>query len=53
MEKAIRSEKILRRLTCERAPLSDGQDILELGCGWGPLTLYMAELFPNCRITGV
>jgi cyclopropane-fatty-acyl-phospholipid synthase len=40
-------------LTCERAGLEDGQDILELGCGWGSLTLWMAERFPNSRITGV
>lgn len=39
--------------TVERAGLADGQDILELGCGWGSLTLYMAEHFPNARITAV
>ena len=39
--------------TCDRAQLCDGQDILELGCGWGSLTLYMAEAFPNSRITAV
>ncbi len=37
----------------ERAQLSDGQNILELGCGWGSLTLWMAEQFPASRITGV
>lgn len=36
-----------------RAGLADGQRILELGCGWGSLTLWMAERFPNARITGV
>lgn len=41
------------RLTCQRAELEDGQDILELGCGWGSLTLWMAERFPNSRITAV
>lgn len=40
-------------MTCERAKLADGQDILELGCGWGSLTLWMAEHFPNSRIAGV
>jgi cyclopropane-fatty-acyl-phospholipid synthase len=35
----------------ERAELADGQDILELGCGWGSLTLWMAERYPNARIT--
>ena len=37
----------------ERAGLADGQRILELGCGWGSLTLWMAETFPNSSITGV
>ena len=41
------------RVTCERAELADGMDVLELGCGWGSLTLWMAEHFPNSTITGV
>ena len=40
-------------ITCERAELADGQNILELGCGWGSLTLWMAERFPRGRITAV
>jgi cyclopropane-fatty-acyl-phospholipid synthase len=36
-----------------RARLNDGQNILELGCGWGSLSLYLAEKFPLARITGV
>jgi cyclopropane-fatty-acyl-phospholipid synthase len=47
------SEEIMLALTCERAALVDGQDVLELGCGWGSLTLWMAEKYPNSRITGV
>ncbi len=39
--------------TIARAGLSDGQSILELGCGWGSLSLYMAAKFPNANITGV
>ena len=39
--------------TCRHAGLADGQDILELGCGWGSLSLYMASAFPNARITSV
>ena len=39
--------------TCLRADLTDGQDILELGCGWGSLTLWMAAHFPNSRMTAV
>jgi len=40
-------------LTCRRAGLADGQDILELGCGWGSLSLWMAEQYPDARITAV
>lgn len=40
-------------LTCEHAGLSDGQDILELGCGWGSLSLWMAEHYPASRVTAV
>ena len=39
--------------TCEHAGLADGQAILELGCGWGSLTLWMAERYPGSRITAV
>jgi cyclopropane-fatty-acyl-phospholipid synthase len=39
--------------TCEHADLRDRQDILELGCGWGSLSLWMAKTFPNARITSV
>lgn len=48
-----RAEEDMLRLTAERADLQDGQDILELGCGWGSLTLYMAERFPDARILAV
>ncbi len=37
----------------QRAELADGQRILELGCGWGSLTLWMARKYPNARITAV
>lgn len=40
-------------LSCERADLQDGQSILELGCGWGSLSLWMAEQYPLARITAV
>jgi cyclopropane-fatty-acyl-phospholipid synthase len=39
--------------TCRRAALAPGQDVLELGCGWGALTLWMAARFPTSRITAV
>ena len=47
------AEKAMLELTCERARLSDGQQVLELGCGWGSLSLYMAKTFPNSSITVV
>ena len=39
--------------TCERAGLVDGQRVLELGCGWGSLTLWMAWRYPSSRFTAV
>lgn len=47
------AEERMLALTCERARLRDGEDILELGCGWGSLTLWMASHFPQARITAV
>lgn len=47
------AEDRMLELTCSRARLADGQAILELGCGWGSLTLYMAERFKNARITAL
>ncbi|RYD87762.1 MAG: class I SAM-dependent methyltransferase, partial [Sphingomonadales bacterium] len=39
--------------TADHAQLADGQEILELGCGWGSLSLYMAARYPNAQITAV
>ena len=47
------AEESMLRLTCERAGLQGGQRILELGCGWGSLTLWMAERYPASEITAV
>lgn len=47
------AEEAALRITCERAGLADGQDILELGCGWGSLSLHMAAAYPNSRIVSV
>lgn len=47
------AEVAMLELTTQRAELEDDQDILELGCGWGSLTLWMAERFPRARITAV
>jgi cyclopropane-fatty-acyl-phospholipid synthase len=48
-----RAEAEMLALTCERAGLQDGQRILELGCGWGSLTLWMAEHYPAARVTAI
>jgi len=40
-------------LTCERARLVDGMEVLDLGCGWGSLSLWIGEHFPNCRVLAV
>ena len=47
------AEEAMLALTCGRAELADGQRVLELGCGWGSLTLWMAEKYPKSRITAV
>jgi len=47
------AEELALIKTCEHAKLQDDQSILELGCGWGSLTLFMAKRFPNSRITAV
>ena len=47
------AEAAMLELSCERAELVDGQNILELGCGWGSLTLWMARHYPNSRIVAV
>ncbi len=47
------AEAAMLALTCRRARLEDGQRILELGCGWGSLTLWMAERYPQAQITAV
>ncbi len=47
------AERRALEVTCERAELFDGAEILELGCGWGSLTLFMAARYPQSRITAV
>jgi cyclopropane-fatty-acyl-phospholipid synthase len=48
-----RAEAESLRITCERAGLVDGQKVLELGCGWGSLSLWMAQHYPGSEITVV
>ncbi|PBQ30830.1 SAM-dependent methyltransferase [Sphingobacteriaceae bacterium] len=47
------SEKDMLELTCARAELSNGQTVLELGCGWGSLSLFMSAKFPQSNFTVV
>jgi cyclopropane-fatty-acyl-phospholipid synthase len=47
------SEQAMLRLTCQRAGIEDSMRILDLGCGWGSLSLWIAERFPNCQITAL
>ena len=47
------AEEAMLSLYLRRAELRDGQSILELGCGWGSLTLFMAEKLPRAKITAV
>ncbi len=47
------AEEVALVQSCQHAELTDGMEILELGCGWGSLSLWMAEHYPNARITSV
>jgi len=47
------AEEAMLRLTCERAEIRDGMEILELGCGWGSLSLWIAEHYSSCRVVAV
>ena len=47
------SELAMLKLSADRAEITNGDKVLELGCGWGSLTLYMAENYPKSHITAV
>jgi cyclopropane-fatty-acyl-phospholipid synthase len=47
------AEERMLQLSCDRAGLEDGMEILDLGCGWGSLTLWVARCYPACRILAV
>jgi len=53
VENLDRAEESMLDLTCRRANLTNGMKILELGCGWGSLSLWMAAHYPNSQITAV
>ena len=41
------------QITCARAEIEDGQDVLELGCGWGSAALWIAQRYRRCTVTAV
>jgi cyclopropane-fatty-acyl-phospholipid synthase len=47
------AEERMLELTCRRAEIADGHQILELGCGWGALSLWMARHYPNSQVVAV
>jgi cyclopropane-fatty-acyl-phospholipid synthase len=47
------SERDMLQITCDRADLRNGQQVLELGCGWGSLSLFMATNYPQSKFTVV
>ena len=47
------AETAMLALTAERAELADGQDVLDLGCGWGAFSLWAAARYPASRFTAV
>ena len=47
------AEEAMLKLTCDRAEIADGMDILDLGCGWGSLSLWIAERYPAAHVTAV
>ena len=47
------SEVAMLDLYCQRAQIEDGMKVVDLGCGWGSMTLHLAEKYPNCKITGI
>ncbi len=47
------AEEAMLRRTAARAEIADGMRVLDLGCGWGSLALWLAESYPGCEITAV
>ena len=53
MQSLAGAEEAMLELSCRRAQVADGMRILDLGCGWGSLSLWLAERYPAAQITGV
>jgi cyclopropane-fatty-acyl-phospholipid synthase len=47
------AEEAMLAVFCQRADIEDGMQILELGCGWGSLCLWIAQRYPNCSVLAV
>lgn len=47
------AEEAMLSLSCQRARLEDGMRVLDLGCGWGSLSLWIAERYHNCEVVAV
>lgn len=52
-ETLAQAEDCMLESYCEKAALADGMEVLDLGCGWGSLSLFLAEKYPNSKITGL
>lgn len=52
-ENLAEAEEAMLDLTVERAGITDGMRVLDLGCGWGSLSLWIARRFPGCSVTAV
>ncbi len=53
VETLAEAEETMLALTCARAEIEDGMDVLDLGCGWGSLSGWIAERYPACRVLAV
>ncbi|KAK9130322.1 hypothetical protein Sjap_010809 [Stephania japonica] len=47
------AEVAMLDLYCERAQIKDGDQVLDIGCGYGSLVIYIARKYPNCHVTGI
>jgi len=47
------AEEAMLKLTCQRAQVEDGMEVLDLGCGWGSLSFWIAKKYPSCRVLAV
>ncbi|XP_054798618.1 (S)-coclaurine N-methyltransferase-like isoform X2 [Prosopis cineraria] len=47
------AEEAMLELYCERSRMKDGHTILDVGCGWGSLCIYIAKKYSNSRVTGI